>query len=158
MSSQGEIILFRFIPRLALPFTFHSMSSVSGRLLAESPWPTLYPTSFSHQPPKADLEGSTISSFQRSQWAESIAAEQEKQANIFLCCLVTSFSKECCSQCNCKANKSKGHYPSHIQPMKTTPKSLISVSNSRCLSVSLWQQRQDLMCIKEAPIRNSIFT
>lgn len=147
MSSQGEIMLFPFIPRLALAFDFHTMSSVSGRLLADFPWPTLYPTSFSHQLPKADLEGGRISSFERPQWAESTAAEQEKQANTFLCCLVTSFSKGCSSQCNCKANNSKSYYPSHIQPMKTTPKSLIPVSNSRYLSVSLWQQRQDLKFI-----------
>lgn len=83
MTFQREIILFPFLPRLVLLFAFHTMITVSGRLLAESPWPTLYSTSFSHQPPKGDLEGRAIPSFQRPQRAESAAAEQGKQSSTF---------------------------------------------------------------------------
>lgn len=71
-----------------------------------------------------------------------------KTVKYFPCCLVTSFSNGCNSRCNYSANKSKSHYPLHIKPTQTTPKSsILSVSNSRYLCIGLWQHGQELKFI-----------
>lgn len=123
----------------ALRFPHHDLSPWQ----AECPWPTLYSTSFSHQRPKAALEGRANSSFQRPQWAESATVEQGKWANIFSAAWSPPFQRDVSH--GPITNKSRSHYPSQIQPMQTTPKSLIlSVSNSRYVCIGLWQRGQDL--------------